>query len=151
IRGGRVTSIARLRSQAMAEMSSLAEARGDYAAAEQMLRQAVDVLAIEYPNSVAVSAANARLAAYLARRGQTDAAIALYRTIVARAGEDALTSNVQGDTLAPYFALLAREIPQRPELVGDFFLASETLVRPGVASTQAVLARELSAGNDEAA
>jgi hypothetical protein len=53
--------------------------------------------------------------------------------------------------LAPYFALLAREIPRRPELVADFFQAGETLVRPGVASTQAVLARELSAGDDEAA
>jgi hypothetical protein len=109
------------------------------------------VLAIEYPESVAVAAANSRLAAYLARRGQVDAAIALYREIVARAGSGALTTNISNDMLAPYFALLAREIPRRPELVPDFFLAGETLIRPGVASTQAVLARELSAGDDEAA
>jgi hypothetical protein len=53
--------------------------------------------------------------------------------------------------LSPYFNLLAEQIPSRPELVADFFLASETLVRPGVANTQAVLARELSGGTDDAA
>ncbi|SMF70841.1 CHAT domain-containing protein [Allosphingosinicella indica] len=151
IREGRVTSIARLRSQGLNELSLLAEARNDYAEAETLLREAVAVLAIEYPNSIAVAAANARLAAYLARRGQTEAAIALYREIVSRAGDGALSTNVSGDMLAPYFALLAREVPRRPELADDFFLAGETLVRPGVASTQAVLARELSAGDDEAA
>lgn len=151
IRDGRVTSIARLRSQAMNEESLIAERRGDYAAAEGLLRQAIDVLAIEYPGSIAVAAANARLAAYLARRGQTDASLALYRQIVEQAGSGALATNISSDLLAPYFALLAREIPNRPELVGDMFVAGETLVRPGVASTQAVLARELSAGSDEAA
>lgn len=151
IRDGRVTSIARLRSQGLNELALLAEARRDYAAAEPLLREAIAVLAIEYPDSVAVAAANSRLAAYLARRGQVDAAIGLYRDIVGRAGSGALTTNISNDMLAPYFALLAREIPRRPELVSDFFLAGETLIRPGVASSQAVLARELSAGDDEAA
>jgi CHAT domain-containing protein len=151
IRDGRVTSIARLRSQALNEQALIAERRNDYAGAERLLRQAMDVLAIEYPESVAVAAANSRLASYYARRGQTDQAIGLYRQIVDRAGSGALSTNISSDMLAPYFALLAREIARRPELVGDFFLASETLVRPGVASTQAVLARELSAGDDEAA
>lgn len=150
VRDGRVTSIARLRSQALNEMSLLAEARGDHGEAERLLREAVDVLAIEYPESIAVAAANARLAAFFARRGQTDNAIALYRDIVAKGSDGALSRNISSDMLAPYFALLAREIPRRPELVDDFFLAGETLVRPGVASTQAVLARELSAGDDEA-
>jgi CHAT domain-containing protein/tetratricopeptide (TPR) repeat protein len=151
IRDGRVTSIARLRSQGLNEQALIAEQRNDLAGAERLLREAIDVLAIEYPESVAVAAANARLAAYFTRRGQTDQAIGLYRQIVDRAGSGALSTNISSDMLAPYFALLAREIPRRPELVGDFFLAGETLVRPGVASTQAVLARELSAGDDEAA
>jgi hypothetical protein len=69
IRDGRVTSIARLRSQGLNELALLAEERSDFPLAEQQLRQAIDVLAIEYPESVAVSAANARLAAYFARRG----------------------------------------------------------------------------------
>jgi CHAT domain-containing protein len=151
IRDGRVTSIARLRSQALNEQALIAEQARDFANSERLLREAIDVLAIEYPESIAVAAANARLAAYFARRGQTDEAIGLYRQIVDRAGGGALSSNISSDMLAPYFALLAREIPNRPQLVGDFFLAGETLVRPGVASTQAALARELSAGDDEAA
>lgn len=151
IRDGRVTSIARLRSQALNEQALIAEQAGNHADAERLLREAIDVLAIEYPDSIAVSGANARLASYFARRGRTDEAIGLYRQIVERAGSAAMSNNISGDMLAPYFALLAREIPNRPELVNDFFLAGETLVRPGVASTQAVLARELSAGDDEAA
>ena len=35
--------------------------------------------------------------------------------------------------------------------MADLFAASQVLVRPGVAQTQAVLARELSGGSDEAA
>ncbi len=151
IRDGRVTSIARLRSQGLNELALLAEQRRDFANAERLLREAIAVLAIEYPESVAVAAANSRLAAYFARRGNVDGAIGLYREIVSRAGSGALSTNISNDMLAPYFALLAREIPRRPELVADFFMAGETLVRPGVASTQAVLARELSAGDDEAA
>jgi CHAT domain-containing protein len=53
--------------------------------------------------------------------------------------------------LQPYFALLAREIPQRPELTADLFAASQLLVRPGAADTLEQLSRELSAGNGEAA
>ncbi|HEY0446632.1 MAG TPA: CHAT domain-containing protein [Allosphingosinicella sp.] len=151
IRDGRVTSIARLRAQALNELSLLAEERRDFGEAERLLREALDVLSIEYPESIAVAAANARLAAYFVRRGQTEQALTLYRDIVAKAGDGALSTNISADMLAPYFALLAREVPNRPELVADFFLAGETLVRPGVASTQAVLARELSGGDDEAA
>jgi CHAT domain-containing protein/tetratricopeptide (TPR) repeat protein len=151
IRDGRVTSIARLRSQGLNELALIAEEQRNYGESERLLREAVAVLSIEYPDSIAVAAANSRLAAYFARGGQTDQAITLYRDIVGRAGDGALSTNISGDMLAPYFALLAREIPRRPELVSDFFLAGETLIRPGVASTQAVLARELSAGDDEAA
>jgi tetratricopeptide (TPR) repeat protein len=82
IRDGRVTSIARLRSQALNEQALIAEQARDFANSERLLREAIDVLAIEYPESIAVAAANARLAAYFARRGQTDEAIGLYRQIV---------------------------------------------------------------------
>ena len=46
--------------------------------------------------------------------------------------------------------MLASQIAQKPELVDDLFLASQTLVRPGVADTQAILSRELSEGSGEA-
>ena len=52
--------------------------------------------------------------------------------------------------LEPYFALLAAR-GDDPAAVADLFAASQVLVRPGVAQTQAVLARELSGGSDEAA
>jgi CHAT domain-containing protein len=150
IRGGRVTSIARLRAQTMAELSIVNEEVGDFAAAEQLLRGAVTLLEAEYPSSAAVNASKARLAAYLDRRGQTDQAIALYRDVVANMAQSGGTTVGFENLLAPYFALLTRMIPARPALVDDFFLATETLVRPGVADTQAVLARELSGGSDEA-
>jgi len=151
IREGRVTSITRLRAQTMAEISAVEEAAGNYGQAETLLRDGLGLLEGEYPGSVAVAAAKARLAAYLGRRGQTEAALALYREVVASVTQNGGTSAGFENLLAPYFALLAGLIPDRPALVQDFFLASETLVRPGVADTQAVLARELSGGSDDAA
>jgi CHAT domain-containing protein len=150
IRDGRVASITRLRTQTMAELASIAEERGDYATSEGLLRSGVKLLANEYPSSAALNAANARLAAYLGRRGQTEAAISLYREVVATMSASGGTTTGFENLLAPYFDLLVGQIPSKPSLVDDFFLASETLVRPGVADTQAVLARELSGGTDEA-
>ncbi len=105
------------------------------------------MLDTEYPRSAAANGAKARLAAFLARRGQTEAALALFREVVQTIGETGGTTAGLSNMLASYFALLV----SRPELADDFFLASETVVRPGVADTQAVLARELSGGSDDAA
>lgn len=151
IRDGRVTSITRLRAQTMAELSAVAEAQNKQAEAEALLRDGLGLLQAEYPRSAAVSAATARLAGFLARRGRTDQSLALYREVVATIGENDSATIGFENLLSPYFALLARQMASRPELVDDFFLASETLVRPGVADTQAVLARELSGGSDDAA
>jgi CHAT domain-containing protein len=151
IREGRVTSITRLRSQTMAELSVVDEEAGDFASAERLLRDAVTLLQTEYPSSAAVNASKARLAAFLDRRGRTDQAILLYREVVADMVQSGGTTVGFENLLAPYFALLTRQITTQPALVDNFFLATETLVRPGVADTQAVLARELSGGSDEAA
>ncbi|MET0270315.1 MAG: CHAT domain-containing protein [Sphingomonas sp.] len=150
VREGRVSSITRLRAQTLAELSAVAEAGDDQPRAETLLRESVALLATEYPQSAALNAAKARLAGFLGRRGQTPAALALYRDVVAAMTASGGATTGFENLLAPYFALLAREIPNQPALVDDFFLASETLVRPGVADTQAVLARELSGGSDEA-
>ncbi len=150
VRDGRVSSIARLRAQTMAELSSVAEADKDYPRAEGLLRDAVLVLQTEYPQSAALNASKARLAGYLARRGQTAAALALFKEVVGTMTTSGGATTGFENLLSPYFALLARQIPTQPALVEDFFLASETLVRPGVADTQAVLARELSGGSDDA-
>jgi CHAT domain-containing protein len=151
IREGRVVSITRLRVQTMAELSTIAEERGDYATAEGLLRNGVTLLANEYPASAALNAANARLAAYLGRRGQTAAALDLYRQVVTNMTANGGATTGFENLLAPYFELLVNQMAAQPSLVDDFFLASETLIRPGVADTQAVLARELSGGTDEAA
>ncbi|MES2753154.1 MAG: CHAT domain-containing protein [Pseudomonadota bacterium] len=151
IRSGNVGSFARVRAQALAELAALAEGRRQFAEADRLLRSAVLQLDREYPASLAVNAANARLAAFLARRGRADEAIALYRVVVAN------TTAAGGATigfealLRPYFQVLAARLKAQPALVADFFLASQALVRPGVADTQAVLTRELSSGDDAAA
>src|SRR4030095_11172054 len=49
--------------------------------------------------------------------------------------------------LGPYFDLLARD--GSANAAAAMFRASQLLQRPGVAQTQAILARQYSAGNDE--
>src|SRR3546814_8826024 len=53
--------------------------------------------------------------------------------------------------MAPYYRLLAERAPSDPSAIADFFVASQLQVRPGVAYTQAVPARELSSGSDDGA
>lgn len=151
IRQGRITSIARLRAQITGELAGVSEDRGDLVSAERQLRDALSILRIEYPGSAAVNAANARLAAFLGRHNQADAAIAIYRDVVSNITSSGGATTGFANMLAPYFELLLVQMKTQPALINDFFLASETLVRPGVADTQAVLARELSGGAGEAA
>ena len=150
VREGRVTTIARLRAQALAELSAIAEKRGDFAIADRDLRDGLAIVQLQYPGSAAENAAKARLAGYLARRGQPDASIALYRQVVQQVAEHGGDVGLE-HMLAPYFAVLADQVASHPALAEDMFLASQTLVRPGVADTQAELARELSGGSDAAA
>lgn len=151
IREGRVTSITRLRTQIMAETALAAEDMGDYAAAESQLRGALDLLRTSYPDTTAMNGGRARLAAFLVRRGKADEAMTLYREMVASTTANRLHTTGLSNQLAPYFEMLAARAPSRPELADDLFLASQTLVRPGVADTQAVLSRELLGGGGEAA
>src|SRR3546814_20240556 len=55
------------------------------------------------------------------------------------------------NVMAPYYRLLANRAATDPAAVGEFFVASQLQIRPGVADTQAVLARELSSGSDDGA
>ena len=151
VAAARAVSIARLESATLAEVGRLQEAQGNLAAAEQWQRQAIAAIETEFPGSLADLAARARLAAILAKRGQTDPSLALYREVVAAAAAAGSPVPGVGANLPAYFELLAKESSSRPALVEDFFAAAQLLVRPGVAQTQAVLARELSGGSDEAA
>jgi CHAT domain-containing protein len=149
VRGGRVTSTVWMRAQILGELASIAEARGALAEAARQHQASVALLATDYPGSTALLNAQAQLAAFYARTGQTEPALTLYRHIVDANAESGNSSPTLRRTLAPYFQLLAKQA-SRPEAVTDMFKASQVLVRPGVAQTQAVLARELSGGSDEA-
>lgn len=150
IRGGRIAATIWLRAQIFGELASIAEAGGDTVEAERRHGEAVALLNVSYPNSAAYFAAKGRLAGLLARTGRADEAIATYREIVAGSSGPGGSARAIGSTLAPYFALLA-ERADDPAAVADMFAASQILLRPGVAQTQAVLARELSEGSSEAA
>jgi CHAT domain-containing protein len=150
VRGGRVVSMAWLPADVYTAEAALAEADGHPDLAAQLLQQAIDTVAAMSPDSAAWLTARARQAGFLVRQGKADAALVSYGELVRAApgiagGNDALRGQ-----LGTYFtALLARA--DQPGIVDQAFVAAQVLVRPGVAQTQAVLARELSAGSDDAA
>ncbi|MGH6781132.1 MAG: CHAT domain-containing protein, partial [Sphingomonadaceae bacterium] len=150
VRNGRVTSTAWLRSETQSELALIAEAEGNYGAAESNLAEALRIFETEHPQSPALLAAKARLAAFLGRRGQADRALALYGEVVSASEAMPGSAAAMRDLLAPYFALLIERADRDPQAAAQIFAASQILQRPGVAQTQAVLARELSEGNDEA-
>lgn len=149
IRDGRVTSITRLRAQILAETALTYEAEGDLAKAEGLLSDAVQLLAVQYPETVALNGARARKAAFLVRHDRDADALSLYREIVTSTQTNRASLTGLANQLAPYFELLAKQIPAQPDLVNDMFAASQLLVRPGAADTLEVLTRELSAGTSD--
>ena len=149
IRGGRIAATVWLRAQILAELAGIAEARGDAQDADRRHLAAIALLESSYPGSSALMSAQGRLAGFYARGGRTEPALALYRAIVAANLDSGDSSPGLRRTLVPYFAILAAR-GEDPAAVADLFAASQILVRPGVAQTQAVLARELSGGSDEA-
>lgn len=150
VRDGRVVSTRWMRAQVLGELAALAEAAGDRAEAESRHLEAVALLKVNHPGSAAFLNAQARLAGYYSRTGKADAARSLYREIVEASATAGNSSPNLRRMLSPYFSLLASG-QSDPAAVADMFTASQLLVRPGVAQTQAVLARELSGGSDEAA
>lgn len=151
VREGRVTSIVRLRSQMLGELALAEEDLGDKEAARSRFLESISVLAVEYPETNALASARTRYAAFLTRNQEYDAALALYREVVADLAKTRRTATGMANQFAPYFRLLAERAASDPQAVADFFQASQLLVRPGVADTQAILARELSSGSDEGA
>ncbi|HWW56601.1 MAG TPA: CHAT domain-containing protein, partial [Sphingopyxis sp.] len=151
VREGRVTSIIRLRSQMLGELALAEEALGDNGAADARFTESVNALAIEYPETNALASARARYAAFLTRHGQDDKAMGIYREVVTALANMQRSTTGMANVMAPYYRLLASRAATDPAAIGDFFVASQLQVRPGVADTQAVLARELSSGSDEGA
>lgn len=150
VRDGRVTSIIRLRAQMLGELALNEEALGNVAAAETRLNEAITLIRVEYPETSALAAAYARHAAFLTRHGQEARAMDIYRSIVASMGGERRSLTGLYNQFAPYFRLLTADGASSTN-AAEFFAASQLLVRPGVADTQAILARELSGGSGEAA
>lgn len=146
VRGGRVTSVVWLRAQILGELAELAERGGRGAEAEPLHQQGIALLDLHYPDSPALQAARAQLAGNLARNGRSADALAVYRDIVAKA--EGRPAPALRSLLSPFFNLLLSS--NDPAAAADIFAASQLLQRPGLAQTQAVLARELSGGSDEA-
>ncbi|HEU4969169.1 CHAT domain-containing protein [Sphingomonas sp.] len=151
VRQGRVISTAFMRADAMAEAGLVREMTGNPGAAEAALKNAIALLATNYPQSAALLQAKSRLAAFYARQNRADEAIKLYQEVVAESERVPGAAAAVRQALAPYFALLASRSASDPSAAGAMFAANQVFVRPGVAQTQAVLARELSQGDDEAA
>lgn len=151
VRSGRVSSIIRMRAQTIGERALTAEGEGRLGEAERDLRAAIQLLEEEYPETLALATARAKLAAFLVRHGREDDALTNYRAVIA--GISAQRRQLTGlyNQMAPYFALLVERQGRDPGAVAEFFAAAQLLVRPGVADTQALLARELSNGGGEAA
>jgi CHAT domain-containing protein len=149
VRGGKVASILWMRAQIFGDLGALAEESGNRADAERLFRQAVDLLQVNYPGTAVLLNSKARLAGYLARSGQLATAESMFTEIV---HSQADTSNLPpsfANVLRPYVDLLLKKRDD-PKVTADIFAATQLMVRPGLAQTQAVLARELTGGTDEA-
>lgn len=150
VRDGRVTSITRLRSQVLGDIALIAERRGEIADAEAYLRNGLALVRAQYPERRAVSALEARLASFLLRQGREGEAVELYSGVIDRAVGKRNAIVGFANQLGPYYSLLADRVASDPAAADAFFKASQVLIRPGVAETQAILARRLSSSSDEA-
>ena len=150
IRGGRVVSTGFLRSEIQIELGLIAEAQGRLPEAGLAFDRAIGAIGTAFPGSPAVLIAMARKAEFLGRTGDVAGARALYGQVVAAAPGVPDAGATLRTLLGPYFALLARDGGAVSASAAAMFDASQVLQRPGVAQTQAILARQLSEGNDEA-
>jgi CHAT domain-containing protein len=149
VRGGKVASILWMRAQILGDLAAIAEDQNNPAEADRLYRQGVALLEVNYPGSAALLNARARLAGYLARTGQSAPAEAMFRDIVHSQPDASNLPPSFAHVLRPYVDLLLKK-PSDPAAMEEVFAAMQLMVRPGLAQTQAVLARELSGGTDEA-
>jgi CHAT domain-containing protein len=149
VRNGRVVSAAWLLADIAMDQGLVAEARGDRAKAVAGFDTAIAGIASNYPQSPALLSARARKAGLLVRLGDKDAAASLFSKVVTDSADVPDGGATLRGLLGPYFSLLAER--GTPQSADAMFLAAQARQRPGVAQTQAVLARQFSAGSDEAA
>jgi CHAT domain-containing protein len=149
VRGGRVASIAWMRAQIAGDLAAIAEHECNGAEADKLYRQGVAILEASYPGSAALLNARARLAGHLARSGQLEAAEAMFADIVHSQADASNLPPSFARVLRPYVDILLKKTNDAAA-TAEIFSAMQLMMRPGLAQTQAVLARQLSGGTDEA-
>jgi hypothetical protein len=149
VRGGKVASIIWMRAQIVGDLAAIAEEQHNMAEADRLYRESVGLLEVNYPDSAALLNSRARLAGYLARTGQLATAEAMFHDIVHSQPDTSKLPPSFANVLRPYVDLLLKK-GNDPAATAEIFAATQLMVRPGLAQTQAVLARELSGGTDEA-
>ena len=150
VRDGQVASIVWLTAEIDIELAQIAAAAGRKAEGAAGFDRAIAALDAAYPASPAVLSAKARKAAFLLAAGDREPARQLFAAVVDESAAIPDSGTTLRDLLAPYFGMLAGESG------GDgaakaAFAAAQVLERPGVAQTQAILARQLAEGDDAAA
>ncbi|MFL6779796.1 MAG: CHAT domain-containing protein [Sphingomicrobium sp.] len=147
VREGRILSARWLLSEIEVERALVAEAAGDRAGAVAAFDAGIAALADSFPDSPALLSAKARKAGFLLRSGDVAGGRALFDEVIFGGQTVGDSSTALRNLLNPYFDLLARE--GTADAAAAMFRGSQLLQRPGVAQTQAILARQYSAGNDE--
>ncbi|WP_114227601.1 MULTISPECIES: CHAT domain-containing protein [Sphingomonas] len=148
VREGTIESASWMLSDIAQEQALLAEDRGDGMGARARYDEAIAILEKSLPDSPALLSARARKASMLGRLGDRAGARALFRDVVAQASSVPDGGSTLRGLLEPYLAMLA-DAPDAAA-AGEAFAAAQARQRPGVAQTQAVLARQFSEGSDEA-
>ncbi|MCY7279972.1 MAG: CHAT domain-containing protein [Sphingomonas bacterium] len=148
VRDGKLTSAGWLVADIDVERALVAEAAGDSSSAIGAYDAAIAMLGKNFPDSPMLLASRARKAGFLARRGDGPAARTLFAEVVDQSASIPDSGIALRDLLTPYFEMLAND--GLAESAALMFRASQALARPGVAQTQAVLARQLSEGDGEA-
>ncbi|HET7606618.1 MAG TPA: CHAT domain-containing protein [Sphingomicrobium sp.] len=149
VREGRVASVMWMRAQILGDLAAIAEDQKNMTEADRLYREGVALLEANYPGSAALLSSKARLAGYLARTGQSATAEAMFREIVHSQPDTRNLPPSFANVLRPYVDLLLAKTGD-PAATAEIFAATQLMVRTGLAQTQAVLARELSGGTDEA-
>ena len=148
VRDGKLTSAGWLLADIDVERALVAEAAGDTSSAMGAYDAAIAMLGRNFPDSPMLLASRARKAGFLARRGNVPAARILFGEVVNQSASIPDSGIALRFLLTPYFEMLARD--GSAESAALMFRAAQALARPGVAQTQAVLARQLSEGDSEA-
>ena len=148
VRDGKLASAGWLSADIEVERALVAEASGNSGSAIAAYDSAIALLTHNYPDSPMLLAARARKAAFLARSGNAAGARTLFADVVDQSALIPDSGIALRGLLTPYFELLATDGSAASAAL--MFRGAQALARPGVAQTQAVLARQLSEGNDEA-